>query len=57
MSIADRIAMAEAGVALLLGMAAEHRRLADDAERGARELVLTMVELQAEQARAEGRIQ
>jgi hypothetical protein len=48
--LAERISNVEIAIAFLLGMAAEHRARADEAERGARELSLSLADLRAEQA-------
>lgn len=48
--LAERIANVELAIGFLLGMAAEHRARAEEAERGARELGLSLVEMRAEQA-------
>jgi hypothetical protein len=57
MSLSDRIAAGEALLGLVLGAAAEHRAIAEQIERQARELALKIEELRAAHARITGTLQ
>jgi hypothetical protein len=57
MTLSERIEAGEALLALILGAAAEHRSIAEQIERQARELALTLDELRAAQARVNGVLQ